>query len=109
MNKHDSLDLKNTFIIDSLQYVIPNKPPALHIINDHTYEESLNNNLKNNIYLKSSKLDEKGSNVDFPSQIIVNRPVVINEINRPCKSFDWFFISFFLRCPSVIVFIIIIL
>ncbi len=96
MDKQDSLLIKNTFVIDSIQYVIPNKPPALHIINDYSYEESLNNNLKNNIYFKSSKLDEKGSDVNFPSQLIVNRPVVINEINRPGKSFDWFFISFFL-------------
>lgn len=96
MNMHDSLILKNTFIIDSIQYVIPDNPPALHIINDHSYEEILNSNLKNNIYFKSLKLDEKGNDVDFPSQLIVNTPVIINEVNRPDKSFDWFFISFFL-------------
>lgn len=93
---YDSLVLKNTFVIDSIQYVIPDKPPALHIINEQSYEESLNSNLKNNIYFKSLKRDENENEVDSQSQLIVNHQVIINEINRPYKSFDWFFVMFFL-------------
>lgn len=95
MNIHPSQNAKKTFIVDSTQYVIPGNPPALHIMNTQTYEESIIHTVKNNILFQPDKVDNDNDSVDLPFQYTTSKPLNITETFRTSQSFDWFFISFF--------------
>lgn len=89
---NDSVNLKKTFFIDSLSYTMPNVSPAMHIVNNQTWSDNLESQLKTNILFKQDSIEQE--NDISANQLIIQEKIVLNEIKLPVESFDWFFLWF---------------
>lgn len=96
MHLQDSLLLKKTFFVDSIEYTLQDVSPSAHIANKESWSSRLEEELKSNIFFKQTNNDSLVEEQIYPSQLIVQQKIVYNEVKLIEKSFDWFFIFFIL-------------